>query len=78
MNKTTKEKFNVAVKTAWIIVGFLILLLIGVFYLEMNSPTGIGIVKWVVHFAIGVYSFILYIVITGIVLFIKWLKRTKK
>lgn len=78
MNKKTKEKLNVAVKTTWIMVGFVILLLIGVFYLEMNSPTGIGIVSWVIHFAIGIYSLILYVIITGIFLFIKWVMKNRR
>jgi len=75
MNIKTKN----ILKIVWSSVGIIIAIAVIAIYFKMNSPTGLGIVKWVIRFTIGIYSLFLYVGITLSVLLIKWLaKKLKK
>lgn len=47
-------------------------------YIKMNSPTGLGIVGWVLKYTISVFLLITYIVITLLFKLIRFLKNSKK
>lgn len=79
MKSKTKKMLYRILKLVWIIIGVLNLIFIGLIYNKMLSPTGLGIILWVVLFSYGIYFFILYIGTTILFLFIKWLiKKFRK
>jgi len=86
MKPKTKKTLRKAKKVSnrifwiiWIIIGFLISLWTASVYLKMNSPTGLGIIGWVILFTIGIYLLFLYTGITLLILLIKFIiKRLKK
>lgn len=75
MNTKTKKIGYKILKIIWAFIGILTLLFTGLIYLKMNSPTGLGIIMWVILFTIGFYSLFLYVGITLIFLIIKWLTK---
>mgnify|MGYP001592159811 CR=1 FL=1 len=79
MKPKTKKIINRILKIIWIVIGVLISLWTIYFYLKMNSANGLGIIALVISFTLGFYTLILYVGITLLFLFVKWIiKKIKK
>lgn len=75
----TKKILYRILKVIWIFIGISITIITSLIYSKMNSPTGLGIIVWVILFTIGIYSLFFYIGITLLFLVIKWLvKKIRK
>lgn len=70
--KTKKIGYRI-LKVVWSLIGIFLVLFTSLIYSKMNSPTGLGIIVWVILFTIGIYSLFFYIGITLLFLVIKWL-----
>ena len=76
--KNKKLSYRI-LKIIWALIGILISVFTFLIYLKMTSPIGLGIVAWVILFSAGIYSMFIYIVITLLILIIKWIvKKIKK
>lgn len=79
MNTKTKRVLYRLLKIIWIFIGISIAIITSLIYSKMNSPTGLGIIVWVILFTIGIYSFFFYVGVTLLFLLIKWVvKKIRK
>jgi len=78
MKEKSKKILYRTLKITWIIIGIFILFMTALIYIVMNSGTGQGLIVGIILFSAGVYSLFVYILITLLFLFFKWLIKKIK
>lgn len=76
--KLKKIAYNI-IKTIWLIIGGLLILWTGFWFVKMYTIQDLGVIAIAVLFASGIYLIMIYLAITLLFLLIKWvIKKIRK
>jgi hypothetical protein len=79
MNKEKAKKIGHRIlRIIWFTFGGLIALWTILWGIKMNSISGFGVIIVTILFAVGIYSLIIFVIITVLFLLIKWIVKKVK
>jgi FtsH-binding integral membrane protein len=78
MEKNKKKGFHKAFKYTWLIAGLLLLIWTLYFFIKTQTIKGLGVTAGALLFAAGLYGFLIYIILTMMIVLVREIiKRLK-